>query len=253
MAKPIALQLYTLRDAMAADFEGTVRKVADIGYIGVETAGFGSLSPQQAMEIFTRYGLYIAAAHIDLPLGDKRQQVLDTMATLGAKYIVKAWLPEGEFETKDQIRRHCETLNEANAVARAAGYTLVYHNHWWEYTPHGDWVPAQVMLDYLEPTVAFEIDTYWVKVGGGEPVQVIQQLGDRVPLLHIKDGPATSPQEPMLAAGEGAMSFRPIVEAGEGSAEWMIVELDRCATDMMEAVTKSYHYLTSEGLARGNN
>ncbi|MCK5328239.1 MAG: sugar phosphate isomerase/epimerase, partial [Candidatus Latescibacteria bacterium] len=80
---------------------------------------------------------------------------------------------------------------------------------------------------------------------------VVRELGVRAPLLHIKDGPCTK-EAPMTAVGEGVVDFRSIVEAAGETAEWMIVELDRCATDMMEAVATSYTYLIEEGLARGN-
>jgi sugar phosphate isomerase/epimerase len=80
----------------------------------------------------------------------------------------------------------------------------------------------------------------------------VGRLGKRAPLLHIKDGPCVR-GEPMVAVGDGTMDFSRIVEAGAGSTEWMIVELDACATDMVEAVEKSYHYLVRNGLAHGKS
>jgi sugar phosphate isomerase/epimerase len=80
---------------------------------------------------------------------------------------------------------------------------------------------------------------------------VIRQLGARVPLLHIKDGPAVL-GEPMTAVGQGTLDFHEIAAAAQNYAEWFIVELDECATNMMDAVAQSYAYLTREGLARGN-
>jgi sugar phosphate isomerase/epimerase len=102
----------------------------------------------------------------------------------------------------------------------------------------------------LDPAVFFQVDTYWVNTGGGDSVEVLEKLEDRAPLVHIKDGPC-DPQADMQAIGEGKMDFPPIVEASKGTAEWLIVELDRCATDMIEAVEKSYSYLVGEELARG--
>ena len=80
---------------------------------------------------------------------------------------------------------------------------------------------------------------------------VLKELGARAPLVHVKDGPCVRDQ-PMQALGEGITDFKALVEAGAAHTEWWIVELDRCATDMMEAVEQSYKYLTSEGLAEGN-
>jgi sugar phosphate isomerase/epimerase len=77
-------------------------------------------------------------------------------------------------------------------------------------------------------------------------------MGKRAPLLHLKDGPV-SKDLPMTAVGKGKLDWKSIVAAGDGNSEWLIVELDSCATDMMEAVKDSYQYVTSEGLARGKN
>ena len=81
-------------------------------------------------------------------------------------------------------------------------------------------------------------------------MQVVEELGERAPLLHIKDGPCAAEKD-MQAIGEGKMDFPPIIEASHGTCDWLIVELDRCETDMMEAVEKSYQYLVGNELARG--
>ena len=102
----------------------------------------------------------------------------------------------------------------------------------------------------MEPDIFFEIDTYWAKTAGLDPVKVVAELRERAPLLHIKDGPAVK-GEPMVAAGEGNMDFPAITQAAGGVPEWWVVELDACATDMLEAVEKSYDYLTGHNLATG--
>ncbi|MCK5734174.1 MAG: sugar phosphate isomerase/epimerase, partial [Candidatus Latescibacteria bacterium] len=149
------------------------------------------------------------------------------------------------------IKAACDRFNEASAVAVEHGMTFGIHNHWWEFLQVEGRYVYQVMLEHLTPEVFFEVDTYWVKTAGVDPAAVVRELGVRAPLLHIKDGPCTK-EAPMTAVGEGVVDFRSIVEAAGETAEWMIVELDRCATDMMEAVATSYTYLIEEGLARGN-
>ena len=252
MSPPIALQLYTLREALARDFAGTIRQVAAPGYVGVETAGFPNTTPGAAARLFKDLGLTVCSAHSPLPLSNKKQEVLDTLGALGCPRLVCASQPPELFQSVDGIRRVCETLNEASAVARAHGLTLGYHNHWWEFLPvGGDGRRAyQVMLEHLAPEVFLEVDTYWIKAAGADPAAVLRELGPRAPLLHIKDGPATR-EAPMTAVGEGVMDFAAIAQAS--AAEWWIVELDRCATDMQEAVQRSYTYLTTKGLAHGKN
>ena len=250
MALPVGLQLYTLRDALAQDYEGVVRRVAEMGYAGVEPAGFPGTTVEKAAALFRSLGLDVPGAHTPLPLGEQRSEVLETMAALGCRYLICPYMPPEEFATPDKVKAMCDRLNEANEIARGAGLTLVYHNHWWEYEPVNGFVPYQMMLEWLDPTIQFEIDTYWVKTAGADPVAVVSELGARVPLLHIKDGPLDK-DAPMVAVGQGKMEFEPIIRAGAEAVQWLIVELDRCATDMLEAVAQSYDYLTNRGLARG--
>lgn len=249
MTKPLGIQLYSVREALQQDFTGTIERIAGIGYATVETAGFPGTSPQDAAALFNRLGLQAPSAHIALPLGDQRNEVLETMEAIGAKYLVCAYLPPEQFTTVDDIRRNCERLNVANAVARENGLTLLYHNHWWEYTQTDFGLPYRVMLEHLEPSVGFELDAYWAKVGGCDPAAVLRELGERVPLLHIKDGPATK-DEPMTAVGNGVMDYTTLIPAAE-HVQSHFVEIDRCATDMMQAVEKSFRYLTEKGLAHG--
>jgi sugar phosphate isomerase/epimerase len=143
----------------------------------------------------------------------------------------------------DDIKRSCDVLNESNAQARSHGVSFAVHNHWWEYEKVDGRYVYHVMLELLDPSVLFELDTYWIKTAGCDPAAVVKEFGARAPLLHIKDGPAVK-EQPMVALGEGAIDIPAILEASKGNAEWLIVELDRCATDMTEAVRKSCDYLS---------
>ena len=250
MTIPIAVQLYTLREALAQDFAGVIRQVAGIGYSGVETAGFPGTTPAAAGRLFRDLGLAVTSAHTPLPLGDQKNEVLDTAATLGCRRIICAYLSPDQYQTLDQVKRNCDLLNEANAVAVAHGLALGVHNHWWEFEPVEGRLVHDWMVAYLQPEVFFEIDTYWVRAAGQDPAAVVRRLGERAPLLHLKDGPAV-PNQPMVALGAGIMDIPAVVEAGSGSSQWLIVELDDCATDMLEAVQLSYQYLIEKGLARG--
>jgi len=194
----------------------------------------------------------VPSAHLPLPIGDDKSRVLDTAATLGVQYVVLAWLPAEELRTVDQIKAHCERMNEGSANAKANGLTLCYHNHWWEVElieVLGDRTPLDVMLEHLDPSVAFEVDLYWVKTGGADPVLTLNRLGARVPLVHVKDGSAKV-EDSMLAVGDGTLNYPAILPAA-AHATWAIVELDRCATDMLTAVRRSYDYLVKTGLGRG--
>lgn len=254
MSKPIALQLYSLREALARDFEGTIRAVAAIGYAGVETAGFPEgVSAAAAKALFDDLGLTICAAHAPLPLGEATASALTQLRSLACERLVCAWLPPETYATLDSTYRACDRLNEAAAVCAGHGLRLGVHNHWFEFQPLGDTGrrPYEIWLERLDPHIFFELDAYWARVGGVDPLAALHQLGPRVELLHVKDGPADGTQSPMTAVGAGAMDYLPIIPAA-AAAEWLIVELDHCATDMLTAVEASYHYLVNKGLGHGH-
>jgi sugar phosphate isomerase/epimerase len=252
MTIPIALQLYTVRQALEQDFTAVIEQVAQIGYVGVETASFPEgITAFQAADIIKANGLTIAAAHCELPLGVDEAAVLGLMDDLGNDTMVwHGWPRHDDHDSVDGVKRLAERYNQAYAVAEANGMNFGIHNHWWEFQPVGNTYPYRILLAELDENIFFEVDTYWVKTAGLAPTAVLKELGSRAKLLHIKDGPATQDDD-MVAVGEGVMDFTAIFAAAT-KPDWAIVELDRCGTDMMTAVRESYNYLTSHGLVKGN-
>ena len=246
MTLPIGLQLYTVRENLAQNFTRTVKKVAEIGYSGVETAGFSGLTPKEVADLFDSLGLEIIAAHTQMPVGEKKNEVLDSVEELGTRRIISSLSPDS-CKTVEAIRSSCDLLNEATGAAAEREIVFGLHNHWWEFGSVEDQLVFDLLLDRLSLEMFFEIDTYWVRTAGVDPVEIIKKLGARAPLLHLKDGPGVQ-EKPMTALGEGIMDFETILQAGKDTTEWFIVELDRCATDMMEAVEKSYQYISKRGL-----
>jgi sugar phosphate isomerase/epimerase len=251
MTIPLALQIYTVRNELAKDFQGVIERVAGIGYAGVEVAGLpGDVTPEKAYRLFHGLGLQVCGAHLPLPLGDQKSKVLEIMQALSSKDLVCAYQPQENFASAEAIKGTAEKLNEAAQVAKDAGLRFSYHNHWWEYLPV-DGVPAyQTLLEHLSPDVNLEVDTYWVQTAGQDPAAVVRELGSRAPLLHLKDGPAVK-GKPMTAVGEGVLDFPAIVSASRGAAEWLIVEMDECEGDTLEAVEQSYRYLVEKRLGHG--
>jgi sugar phosphate isomerase/epimerase len=252
MKPPIALQLYTVREAANQDYRKTVERVAQMGYVGVETAGFPGTTPKAARALFDDLGLKVCGAHLPMPLGEKAVEVLETIAALGNPPLVVPWQPPELFENAEGLAKLAALLNESQAVAKKNGFRLGYHNHHAEMHPM-DGKPALLALsDMVDPEIIFEVDTYWAQTGGVDPAGLVRDLGARVSLLHVKDGPCVR-GEPMLPIGDGVMDFPSIFEAGKSDVQWAIVELDACAMDMVAAVEKSYRYLVGQGLAYGNH
>ena len=244
MTAKLALQLYSLRAELEPDYRGILEQVAAAGYQGVEPAGYPGSSLQEAADMYRELGFTVCSAHTRIPVGDDEQRVIEEIQALGATRIVSGRGPD-EYTDEDKIQATCDLFNQAAANAAKHGLTFGIHNHWWEFEPLNGEPVYRHMLRHLDPAVFFEIDTYWVQTGGCDPAAVVRELGPRIPLLHIKDGPCRK-GEPMVAVGEGVMDFDAVTQAA-AATEWYIVELDACATDMMEAVVKSAQFLKENG------
>ena len=251
MAAPIAIQLYTVRDLLAKNFKTVVTQIAEMGYVGVETAGFPGISVVEASDLFADLGLQVCSAHTQLPYGKQKNQVIELADALEISRVVSS-TSRDDFNSIDSIKALCARWNEAAEVADEFDLELGLHNHWWEFSQLEGRMAFDVLMENLDERIFFQIDTYWVNTGGGDASQIVEKLGERAPLLHIKDGPCTQDSD-MVAVGDGEMDFSQIVEASHGTSDWLIVELDRCETDIMEAVEKSYNYLVKHDLARGAN
>src|SRR5260370_36293662 len=234
MPTPFPLNMYTLREATALNYAGPVKQVAAMGYGGVKTANFAGTTVPAAAQLFKELGLTVCSAHLPLPLGERQAEVLETMQAFDCRRLICASQPRQEFETVEGIQRVCDTLNAASAVAQAHGLSLGYHNHWWEFQMVDGRLAHERLRECLSPEVFFEVDTYWTQTAGVDAAAVLTQLGPRAPLLHLKDGPAVQDQA-MLALGAGVMDIPALLRASAGNAEWLIVELDNCDTDMIEA------------------
>lgn len=258
MKKPkLALQLYTLREAMEDDFSGTLHRIAEMGITYVETAFFPEgMTNQAAAQAIRDAGLTVCSAHCEIPLGDDQDAILAMVDLFDCDCIIwHGWPQDPRYSTVDGIKALADLYNEAHAVCAAHGKRFGIHNHWWEYQLHPALAdsgkrPYQLLVGQIDPSIFFEVDTYWVQTAGVDPASVLKELGDRAPLLHFKDGPARPGTEEanMVALGQGDMDIVRTVAASNGNVEWLIIELDRCATDMFDAVAQSREYLLEQDL-----
>lgn len=247
--KPLAIQLYTVREAAAQDFPGVLKQIAEIGYKGVEFAGLYGMAPSQVRKIVDDLGLEVASAHMAMPKADNINQLVDECMTLGVTKLITG--PGADIKTAEGVSQAVALQREACALLAGTGIAFGLHNHWLEFMPVNGRLPEDVMLEGV-PGLFAELDVYWIAVGGPDPAETVARLRHRAPVLHIKDGMIDPPQ-PHTAVGKGVLDMPAIIGAADPHIlEWVIVELDSCATDMMEAVRDSYAYLVGEGLAAGN-
>lgn len=242
-----ALQLYTVREQLAADRKGVLGQVAAFGYGAVEP--FGILDdPAGLAADLAAAGLAVCSVHAS-PAGGQAATVAAAARTLGADTVIVPYLPPARFADLDGVRGVAAELNGLAARLADEGLRLGYHNHDHELAPLPGGLPAlEALAAELDPPVLLELDTYWAAVGGQDVPALLGRLGERVRYLHVKDGPVTR-DDPMTAVGAGRMPVAEILAAAPPAA-WRVVELDRCATDMMTAVGDSLAWLAAQGLAR---
>lgn len=248
--KPISVQLYSLREAAAKDFVGVLKKVAEIGYKGVEPAGFHKLTPQEFRKIVEDLGMVISSSHGPGYAPEKVGELVDTMKILGLDTVCTGFGPDG-FKTVDDIKRSADKVNAMCAALKPYGLKVFMHNHWWEFEK----VDGKLAYDIfapLAPEVLFELDTYWCSnFGANDAAEQVKKFKARIPYLHIKDGLFVKDQ-PHVAVGKGKMDFKKVIAAADPKVlRWLIVELDSCGTDMTQAVADSYQYLVANQLAEG--
>jgi sugar phosphate isomerase/epimerase len=247
ITSPPAVQLYTVREQLPADRMAVLRRIAGFGYGAVEPYDVRT-DPDQLRADLDEAGLTACSVHAKV-LSEDADALLRGTRTVGADTVIVPWMEPAIFADADGVAKLARDLNEAAARAADHGLRLGYHNHWFELESIvGGRTGLEILADALEEAVILEVDTYWAAVGGQDVPALLGRLGDRVRYLHVKDGPVTK-DDPMTAVGSGRMPVAEILAACP-SAEWHVVELDRCATDMLTAVGDSLEWLAAHGLAK---
>lgn len=268
-AKPLAVNLYSVRRELIADFEGTLSRIAEMGYLGVEPMVFGPIplellpedmrvptpEPGTFRSLLDRLDLRTASLHGPLPEGDMASYALDFAEGLGTDQLVLASflaLPGLADAHTDagRIGQAADRFNEAADGASARGVSLGFHNHHFEWECDLDGRFAwDLFWEQVDPRVNAEIDVYWAQTAGRDPVAEIEGLGTRVRRVHLKDGPCVLGR-PQVALGRGVVDIGACARSAR-HADWHIVELDECATDIFEALQASATFLIEHGLSRG--
>ncbi len=238
---PVAVQLYTLRDELEKDFKGTIKKVAELGYEGVEFAGYGGYSAQEVRELLEQVGLQVAASHISLEqLEENLEGVIAFEKELGNTAIVCPYLLP-ERQTEDGYKQLISVLNHAERRCSKEGITLYYHHHDFELKklPNGK-SALETILD--ETNVGVEFDVYWLTKAGENPVEWMKKYQDRARLIHLKDM-TTDDKQLFAPLGTGGVDITDIFNQAESmDVKWWIIEQDQCEGSALESVKQSLSY-----------
>lgn len=242
----IAVQLYSLREESARNFDAVLETVAAQGYDGVEPFNLFGNSPRQFARKVEGLDLQISSSHFPWAGRAELNELTDTLAEFGLRRALGGYSLD-EVSSEDALKA---TIDKTNALVDALaddGMTLALHNHWWEFLPVPGSNNQQLIYHRLQeqcPDVEFELDTYWAaNFGAVDPVAEMARVASRTPLLHVKDGPLLK-GEAMVAVGAGKQPIADIIKASDPQRlEWLIVELDTCATDMSEAIGASQTFL----------
>ena len=252
MSLPIAIQLFSVRDTIKSDVEGTLKALKDMGYDGVEFAGFCGKTPSELREICERVGLVPISAHFVYPtLRDEIDQRIDDLVELGCPYVAIASMHREFHIGGEEHDGVYENIKEISAKLKAHGIKLLYHNHSFEMIEYEgkrlhEWLFEAMDKDELQP----EIDTGWIELEVGEAEKYIRKFKNRCDLVHIKsyygkDGfDSVSHSPDVIKSREmfdfcnyerGRLDVPTIVKASlESCAKWLVVEQDRPDADLSE-------------------
>ena len=255
MASVLGAQLYTIRDhtKTAGDMRVSMERVRGLGYEAVQVSGQGTdISDAEIAKMMADNGLTVAATHIRFDaIRDDPQRVIDQHGAWGCRHVGIGSMPGDYTRDADGFTRFAREASAAAAPLIEAGLTFSYHNHSFELERMADGrTGLQTLVDESVPGLfCFEIDTYWIQHGGGNPVSWLRALEGRMPLVHLKDMAMRGGEQLFAEVGEGNLEWAGILDAcREGGVEWYLVEQDICQGDPFDALGLSFDNLRGMGV-----
>jgi sugar phosphate isomerase/epimerase len=239
----LGLQLYTVRDALAADFNGTLEAISKMDFDGVELAGnYGGMDAAALKKYLNELGLDVAGMHIGLEaLESDLEGQLHFARAVGAKHVVCPWLDSARYANGWDAA--IESLGKIARILEGEGLGFAYHNHTFEFEAR---VGSGYALDAIAAAgIALELDIAWAHASGVNPAAYLTQHAGHVPLLHVKDVKRTSDKAgtdgwETVELGRGSVPVREALEVAEAAGvEWLLLEQDHSAGDALESVRHS--------------
>jgi len=239
---PIALQLYSIREDCARDLPGTLKAVADMGYDGVEFAGYYGRTAQELKKILDDLGLKVAGTHIrlDTLLGDELEKTVEFNKILGNKFLIVPWIPEERRNSKEAWIQTAKLMSEISEQVKPEGMHVGYHNHAAEFTKIDGEFPWDIFFSAASPDVVMQLDTGNAMHGeatADDVLEVMKRYPGRAVTVHLKEYSATNKK---ALIGEGDMKWKEFFNLCEtiGGTEWYIIEQESYAYPPLECVKR---------------
>ncbi|MBN1294548.1 MAG: sugar phosphate isomerase/epimerase [Candidatus Latescibacteria bacterium] len=245
---PIGVQLYSVRDDCKKDFPGVLEAIAEMGYDGVEFAGYHDRSAKEIRKMLDDNGLKACGTHTAMNTleGDNFQKTVDFNKEIGNIYLIVPWLDEKEHKTKQAWLARAAQFNELDEKARDQNMRVGYHNHMFEFTPIDGELPWDIFFGNTNKSVIMQFDTGNALHGGGNPLPFLKKYPGRAVTVHVKEYSATNPK---ALVGEGDINWKELFEVCEtiGGTEWYIVEQEQYPYPPLESIDRCLKNLRSMG------
>ena len=246
---PIALQLYSVREACQADFPATLRAVAEMGYEGVDFAGYYGYDASTIRTMLDDLGLGVAGCHTGLNTlqGEELAKTVAFNQTLGNKYLVVPGLPEAYRDSPEAWRSTAEAFNDIAALLEPEGMYTGYHNHMVEFQPFGNGERGwDILFSNTVDRVVMQLDLGNALHGGGEPVAILKRYPGRALTVHLKEHAA---DKDLVLIGDGDVAWHEVFDVveGQGVTEWYIVEQENYPYPPLESARRSLAALKAMG------
>jgi sugar phosphate isomerase/epimerase len=254
--RTVGVQLYTVRDVLPKAPAATLRALDTIGYRECEPTyaqltQFGSEIKATSMKPVS---VHLDSAMVSQGKDADFDKAIQLSKQYGIAFAVFPYLPPAERTGLEGMRALADKLNRAGEKCRAAGLSLCYHNHAFEFDPKEGATPFQVLLDRTDKKlVAIELDMFWVSVAGHDPIAWLGKLKGRVPLIHVKDKAKDTPtgfteavpRTSFKEVGQGVMDWPKVMKAATSAGvKHYIVEQDQAPGDPVESLRQSFQFLT---------
>ncbi|HRJ28539.1 MAG TPA: sugar phosphate isomerase/epimerase [Cyclobacteriaceae bacterium] len=256
-AKPIGIQLYTLKDIILKDVKGTLQQVANIGFKELEAYSYGDgkalgLPYQDFISMVNGMGMKVVSGHyvtgqafptMKGTLVNEWERAVEDAAKAGQKYMIIAWLHPDERKTLDDYKRVGALMNKANEVCKQAGITLGYHNHEFEFIKLDDQVPYDILVKELDPSVVLELDMYWTTFAEVSALELFKKYAGRIHLWHVKDMDKND-RKLQTDVGSGSIDYKQVFAAAQQSGmKHFFLEQEYFTRPQIEAITLGYNHL----------